>query len=275
MIKRFAKAVTAWQANRRGSVRWKGATLYFPRDSQVALGIVRTGGWVLPVTALIETAARDGTTVFDVGANVGGSALPLLAAHDTISVVSFEPSPSVLPYLMRTRDESPYRARWDVVPKAATASPDTEVSFIRFGGAGDVYEGLRDTGRGGAGVTITIPATSLDAEWAVRGRPQVSLVKVDVEGAELGVLAGARECIRQCRPAIVTEWYRGNYSAYGHTAAMMFDAAGEMDYDVYSVPEIVRVADGRMFELHLATHHDFILYPRPNAATVRSFADSR
>jgi FkbM family methyltransferase len=228
----------------------------------VALEIIRTGWWERDVCILSEAAAQNNTTVFDVGANIGSSALPLLAKHAGLRVVSFEPSPSVLPYLKRTHDESPYQNRWEIVTKAVTESPNGEITFTRFSGAGDVYEGIRDTGRGGHGTQIRIPSTNLDTAWIERNRPKVSLIKIDVEGAELGVLMGVQDCIRQCRPVIIAEWYAGNFSAYGQTASAMLEMAERIGYEVYTVPEVTRVTNPGMFELHLANHHDLILYPK-------------
>jgi FkbM family methyltransferase len=41
----------------------------------------------------------------------------------------------------------------------------------------------------------------LDDVWEEAGRPEVSVLKVDVEGAEVHVLAGAAELVRSSRPA--------------------------------------------------------------------------
>jgi FkbM family methyltransferase len=68
------------------------------------------------------------------------------------------------------------------------------------------FDGLRNTGRKKGGSAVTVPISTLDAEWREVGKPNVSLIKIDVEGAELGVLRGGSECIGQCKPAILLEW---------------------------------------------------------------------
>jgi FkbM family methyltransferase len=255
-----------WLGNRRGVIPWLGGPLYFPRDSLVALSILRTGQWEPEVTPLLTTAARPGTVVFDVGANIGASALSVLDRHPDTRVVSFEPSPTVLPHLTRTWEASRFRDRWEVVPKAVTERPGEVVPFIAHPGpGGDVYEGLRATGRGTPfDVEVKVQTTSIDADWDARGRPPVSLLKVDVEGGELGVLAGAAECLAACRPAVITEWCPTNFLAYGCAPMDLLRLAAEAGYDAFLIPGLYPLAaDPRVLPFQLAAHENVLLLPRP------------
>lgn len=244
---------------------WLGGPLYFPHNSLVALSLLRSGHWEADVSALLITAARPGTMMFDVGANIGVSALTVLDRHADVRVVSFEPSPTVLSHLSRTRDESRFRDRWEVVPKAVTEHPGGEVTFTVHSTGADVFEGLRDTGRGSSATEqIKVPTASIDAEWQARGRPDVSLLKVDVEGAELGVLAGAVECLAACRPVVVTEWCAKNFVAYGCQPEDMLRLAARTRYDAFLIPELYPLAlDPRALNFQLAAHENLLLLPQP------------
>lgn len=212
--------------------------------------------------ALLAAAAKPGTTILDIGANIGAMSVPLLAQFSDVRVVSFEPSPSVLPYLTRTRDECRFRDRWVVIPLAATAKAGQEISFVQFKGGRDVFDGIRNTGRGGRGLETRVLSTTVDTEWDALGRPPVSVMKIDVEGAELGVLGGADRCLRQCRPVVVTEWCAKNFVAYGEASEAMLDAANAAGYDVYVLPELALVTDRRLFDYQLATRENLLLLPR-------------
>jgi FkbM family methyltransferase len=51
----------------------------------------------------------------------------------------------------------------------------------------------------------TVPAVTLDAVWSARGEPEVSVVKIDVEGAELSVLRGAAQLLERWHPTLLLE----------------------------------------------------------------------
>lgn len=58
---------------------------------------------------------------------------------------------------------------------------------------------------GSAGSGIVVPVERLDDVWEREGSPEISVIKVDVEGSELEVLAGASRVLRQSRPAVMVE----------------------------------------------------------------------
>jgi len=58
------------------------------------------------------------------------------------------------------------------------------------------------------------PATTLDAFVAEHGIERVDLVKIDVEGAELSVLDGAKETLSTMRPKVVLEFNSFGFSLH-------------------------------------------------------------
>jgi hypothetical protein len=127
----------------------------------------------------------------------------------------------------------------------------------------DALDGFRDTGRAGKeGRSVEVSTTTLDAEWESRGRPLVSLIKVDVEGAEPLVFAGAMEVIRRCRPVIVSEWCLANLAAYHTPFSQILEFAAGIDYTAYMIPGLT-VADPVAFRFQLALAENMLLLPNP------------
>ncbi len=55
-----------------------------------------------------------------------------------------------------------------------------------------------------------MPVTTLDTHWASNGSLPVSVVKVDVEGHEHAVMAGATRLLEQARPVVFFEVLPGS-----------------------------------------------------------------
>jgi len=150
---------------------------------------------------LFAELVRRGDLVLDVGANIGEftGAFRDLGAR----VVAVEPQPRLTAHL---------RARFRRDPQVtvlATAVSDHEGEATLYTTTADALATLEEAratgGATGAGAelewngTITVPLRTLDAVVAEHGVP--TLVKIDVEGHELGVVAG----LTTARPSVFFE----------------------------------------------------------------------
>ena len=215
---------------------------------------------------VINSLVDPGTTYIDVGANIGLMAVPVLNSQDC-SVISFEPSPNVLPFLERTASESQYRNRWKVIGKAA-GDRIGETHFFASMNGKHVFDGFRDTKRSGAVRATTVPVTTLDSEWEDAGRPPVSVIKIDVEGAELQILAGSRKCIEINRPYILIEWNEVNLRAFQLERDAIFKCAQQISYELFSVPAGIRLDNLVALKLQMLAADTFMLVPQEKLVPV-------
>lgn len=144
------------------------------------------------VSAFMATIPRGGV-VFDVGAHVGYYAMAAAhAAGPAGRVVAFEPLPLNLRYL---RGHVRANRLTNITVVAACVGE-------RGGRAGFEYCG--GTGRGrmveGGGCVATV---SLDEEIEAGRLPAPDVIKMDVEGAEVGALNGAARTLRAKHPRIL------------------------------------------------------------------------
>ena len=163
---------------------------------QVASGgkLVRllTGSYEREQSSLFLKHIRPGQQVLDIGAAVGY--YTLLAARlvgPGGSVVAFEPHPENLRYLRRHVHQNglPNVRIFNV----AVADQDGTARF--GGGSGSGTSRLQEEGE------FEVVVRRLDGLAETHAlAPQ--LLKIDVEGAELDVLRGSAELIRECRPTI-------------------------------------------------------------------------
>ena len=136
-----------------------------------------------------------GDTMIDVGANVGTYSL-LATTIDDVSVVAFEPSGLTHDRARRNFELNRVEGRVRLMRQAVGATSGVAVISVGLGPQNKVL-GPADSGE-------EVPMATLDDLLPSTPGP-VSLVKVDVEGGELDVLAGGQRLIERDAPALILE----------------------------------------------------------------------
>jgi FkbM family methyltransferase len=187
----------------RGGLRWN-----LDLREGIDLSIYLVGSFEPSVARTYRTSVRDGSTVVDVGANIGAHTLPLARAVGAGGrVLAFEPTTWAFDKLRANLALNPDiagRVRAEqamLVSEAGAAAPAEIYSSWPLVPGGDVHPEHR--GR----LMSTGPArsTTLDAYLAEEGVDQVDFIKLDVDGAEPEVLAGGQATISRSAPTIVME----------------------------------------------------------------------
>lgn len=242
-----------------GSFHYFGTRVYFPKNSLIFHLACEQGIYERENIAVISTLVKPGSVYFDVGANIGLTSIPVLINCPDSTVVSIEPSPHVVPFLQRTAEESRFKERWRIISKAL-GETNGQADFYASSGASSAYDGLRDTKR--AKVTkTTIQATTLDVEWEAMSRPPVSVIKIDIEGAETQALRGAASCIKHEQPFILLEWNPVNLKAYNYDPETLLTIAEDLEYCVLSLPTISPVTSPALLKLHMLQTERFSWSP--------------
>jgi FkbM family methyltransferase len=147
-----------------------------------------------------------GDHALDIGACWGETALWLANAVGTGGrVLGFEPAPVNRQVLDANLAANPEIApRITILPDLVGRRDSGPVAFP-LAGAGAQAVAIEDAGtlKG----HLTLRPTALDDLLDARGRDRVDFVKIDVEGAELDVLAGAVEMLERDRPRLAIAIY--------------------------------------------------------------------
>jgi FkbM family methyltransferase len=151
----------------------------------------------------MRAALRPGATAIDVGANVGVYAITA-ARHvgATGRVIAIEADEEYLPRLRAGLERNGIENTELIAAAAGDADGEVEL-IIAADGAFSSVKPL--VAYAGSGATRRVPQRQLDSIWDEAGQPAVAFVKVDVEGAEVEVIAGARRLLERCHPALVVE----------------------------------------------------------------------
>ncbi len=243
-----------------GCFPYYGVRVHFSKGSLSFKSACEQGIFEADNVAVLQALVQPDSIMFDVGANIGLMAIPVLKYEPTCKVISFEPSVNTLPSLRKTIANSPFGNRWTLVEKALGESSGL-ISFSLASESNSLFDGIRPTQRVGIVNQIQVEMTTLDEVWSSSGQPKVSLIKVDVEGAESQVLKGSVNCIQKERPHILIEWNRLNLEAYECPATFILEFAKTQNYQILSVPGFQSVTNGNQLKLQMAFTENFVLSP--------------
>ena len=195
------------------------------------------GRYLAEEAAAVSPYVGPGDICVDIGAHAGSWTKPLARMVPAGQVLAFEALPhnalalQRLMQLLLIPNVSVINAA--VSDKAGTV----EIAWRTKAGrklTGNTHLATKD--ESGEVECVSVPAITLDA-WGAQLPPtaRVSFVKIDVEGAELLVLRGARGFLQKHRPVIFMEIVADCCARYGYTPADLFSLFRELGYQPHTV----------------------------------------
>ena len=204
--------------------------VFFDLDLDTASGLhVYRHGWHDEAADAIERLVPRGGVVIDGGANVGGFALTAASVVGPEGAVhAVEAAPGTAELLRRNVVANPgYTIH---VYELALADVEGELEFTAFE-AGSGSASLASSERG---AVVRVRARTLDAVTA--SLPRVDLVKLDLEGAELRALQGARRLLAEQRPALIIELEPDHLQRQGGSIEALESLLGGAGYEAFEIP---------------------------------------
>jgi FkbM family methyltransferase len=196
-------------------------------------------------TYLLVRLPRPNTTFIDVGAHLGSVTAQVLRRERSIKVHAIE---AVGEKAARLRCAFP----GITVHACALGEHAGEVSFfvnMLEPGFSSLTPDQPVADRSGL-QERRVTMKTLDELVAAR---DVDTIKIDVEGAELGVIRGARRVLRECRPTIMFE--SGPPEVLGFTKRAMFDELTRQDYVLLLPDRMAHTAPEMTESIFLDSHH--------------------
>lgn len=200
-----------------------------PRNSYVSPYLAATGSYEMGTTDLFLSLIRKGSTVVDVGANVGW--YTMLAARRVGReghVLSFEPEPRNFALLSRSIARNRFtqvqlfeKAAFEVDGRVKLHLPVSECD-------GHLPSVVADIG----GRTIEVGSVRLDTAAHEAGVDHIDLLKVDAEGAEPQVLRGCGDLLlNQKIRHVIFEWCPDAWANCENLMQQILD-----NYSLYEIP---------------------------------------
>ncbi|MDP7510867.1 MAG: FkbM family methyltransferase [Dehalococcoidia bacterium] len=193
------------------------------------------GRYEQETTSLFQSIIEPGTVVIDVGAHVGYySLLAARNAGPAGKVYAFEPEPANHSLLVKNAELNGYD---NIVPlrKAVSNRVGSSTLYLTSLDNGRHSTYRHESTQTGSEVVET---TSLDAFLESEGWPPVDLVKVDVEGAEMDVLAGMEQLLqRSDRLRLIVEFNPSLLRNAGVDPVELFNRLSSLNYEASCIDE--------------------------------------
>lgn len=224
-----------------GLVRGVHGDFFVPRDDLIAQQIRTFGAHTRPEIAMVRHFVKQGGIVIDIGAHIGTFAVPLAYSVGWAGrVFAFEPNPASLELLQlnvvlnglqrvisvsslamsagtadyyvvdnRTANSGASHLSAEMPAPPTPQRRATDRGADHAPGRGPYHPSVADLAEA-ADVrepVIAVAATSLDTflSGSEDRIEDLNLIKIDVEGMEEAVIAGACATIENCRPAVYFE----------------------------------------------------------------------
>jgi FkbM family methyltransferase len=210
----------------------RGVTMHLdPSEmlSRTVLTSFRTR-WDPAVWDAVSGSLCEGCVMLDVGAHIGYFALKSsVRVGQEGRVVAFEPNPRTLDTL-RANVAASGATNVTIVPVACTDAETTLKFFDASAGGRSMVSSLSRSTAGGQAQEFTVRGRPIDNVLRELGIQRVDLMKVDVEGAELYVLRGARDTLRRYHPKLVIEVIPDHLAGMNTTVDQLFAFIKDMGY---------------------------------------------
>lgn len=192
-------------------VRGTRAKLIVQVDDFVGAAVYSFGDLDPKITWVVRKILRPGDTALDIGANLGLVAVTMADAVGPAGrVEAFEPQPCLAALMVRSAALNGFAHL--TVHQLALGRTDTEVALhIPHDNAGHASIGRADM----AGETIRVPQRNAASVLEGLGLGPIRLMKMDVEGYETEVVAGAESYLRHNPPDAILFEMNGRDGPFG------------------------------------------------------------
>lgn len=215
---------------------------------------------------LLGELCPQGGTFIDIGAQYGAVFAKALRHDPTLNVIAFEAD----------------AAKAEVLRKVHTGVLIFSVAAGEHDGKADFHLNLKSSGfnslvpvEGDSIRRTQVRVVRLDD---VIDDATPDLIKIDVEGAELGVLRGARDLIKRNRPTIVFECILRGTNALGYSARDLWSWLDSQGYSVFAPNRVAHNAPPMTLEAFLDaqqypfTSHNYFAVPVEQRFVIRDRA---
>lgn len=178
---------------------------------------------------MMKNLVNDGDTIFDIGTNMGWYSILFSTLNRNSEIHSFEPVPSTFSVFLKNIQ---LNNSINIKANHFGLSDEERDEYIYFYPQGSGNASLKNLSDSQEVEKIRCKFKTLD-QYVADNNCNIDFLKCDVEGAELLVFQGGKECILKNKPIIFSEILRKWSKKFKYNPNDIFDLFRSMKYEVY------------------------------------------
>lgn len=197
-----------------------GYDFFVENSPWLAIHLYRNGVFEKSITNFVKSNVLAGQRVIDIGANIGYYTLLFSSlVGNSGTVFSFEPAPDNYKLLQQ-----------NITANKIKNTKSRNVAISDFNGKTKLY--LSASNSGCHKITFMPNSKSVDIDVITLNYDDISLIKIDVEGAELDVLHGIESIINKCHPILIMEFEPQLLQQHGVKPSQVLSFIKDHDYHI-------------------------------------------
>lgn len=202
------------------------------------------------IVDFLKEHIQNGFTYFDIGANIGSLALPIISSKKGLKYVGFEASPTVFEYLQRNMEVNGIQNA-TLINKLVHRNGEQSMKFYH-----SKWYGKSSLAPVYSNEYLMVDSVSIDEYCSEENIKKVDWMKIDVQGFELYVFEGMKEMLQQKKIKNVLfeyeAWAEESAGLKAGTAAAFIQSQG---YELFSL-------NGKPWQF-AAPQKDTMIWARP------------
>jgi FkbM family methyltransferase len=177
--------------------------------------------------------SKNSTIIFDIGCNIGYTALLGLTNENVKKILLVDPNPQALIIAHKNLIQNNLIGKTSTFVSFVSDANDNEIDFytIGHGAAGSIYKSHAETAAS-LNSFIKVKTVTLDF-LSTYFNLAPDFVKIDVEGAEFQVLVGAKETVLKNKPKILVEMHSNKELTMFENTNNVLKWCHEVEYDTW------------------------------------------
>jgi len=211
---------------------------------------------------LLKKIVKPGDVVLDLGANIGYFSLLVANNLPSVKVISFEPVASLF---QNMNDNISLNNIKNILTVNAAVGEITEEKELFVSAPDNLGMSSFHQPENHSGKKERVKVVAIDDWVKTSGLSKIDVIKLDVEGSELGALKGMKEVVQKQKPVLIVEVNPETLSMFNLKPSDIYDYLKQLNFEEFLILENARLEHFNHSAITQTTNVLFIHQEKANA----------